>query len=109
MGSVPISSRFIASFLSSYFLPSSFEDSSSIFSTFRESLFCKPPPLRSPIIELRGALRLRVGVLSSTEAFMLFAGISRGVLLKILDGDEEIPLVDLLDVDHLLRDEVRKL
>jgi hypothetical protein len=40
---------------------------------------------------------------------MLFAGISRGVLLKILDGDEEIPLVDLLDVDHLLRDEVRKL
>lgn len=61
----------------------------------------------SPIIELRGALRLRVGVLSSTEAFILFAGISRGVLLKILDDPvEEIPLIDLLDVDHLLCDEV---
>jgi hypothetical protein len=40
---------------------------------------------------------------------MLFAGSRRGVLLQILEAVIELPLVDLLDVDHLLRDQVGEL
>jgi len=76
IGRGPIKIFFIGSFLNS-----SLENgSSSIFSTFLESLFYKPP-VESGIIIFRGALLLRVGVFNRTEGFMSLIGINIGVLL----------------------------